>query len=64
METNKYTKFLDGHFVTAKQTGEVQIKMSNDNGKTFIAALYNVLFAPDLCNQLFYIIMLMNLGHT
>ena len=26
--------------------------------------LYNIVFAPDLCNQLFSIITLMNLRHT
>ena len=50
--------------VTAKQTGEVQIKMHDYNGKTFIATLYNLLLAPEFCNQLFSIIILMNLGHT
>ena len=30
----------------------------------FVATLYNVLLAPHLCDQLFSIIMLMNLGHT
>ena len=38
--------------------------MCDDNGKTFIATLYNVLLAPDLGNRLFSIIMLMNSGHT
>ena len=38
--------------------------MCDDNGKTFIATLYNVLLAPDLCDGLFSIIMLMNAGHT
>ena len=38
--------------------------MHDKNGKPFIATLYNVLFSPDLCNQLFSIITLMNLGHT
>ena len=38
--------------------------MPDDNGKPFIATLYNVLFALDLCNRLFSIIALMNLGHT
>ena len=31
---------------------------------TFIATLHNVLLAPDLCNRLFSIITLINLGHT
>ena len=38
--------------------------MHNDNGKTLIATLYNVLLAPELCDILFSIIMLMNAGHT
>ena len=38
--------------------------MFDDNGKSFVATLYNVLLAPDLCNSLFSIITLMNTGHT
>ena len=38
--------------------------MRDDNGKTFIATLYNVLLAPDLCNRFFIIITLMNSGHA
>ena len=38
--------------------------MCDDNGKTFVANLYNVILAPDLCDRLFYIITLMNAGHT
>ena len=38
--------------------------MHNDNGKPFIAILYNVLFDPGLCDKLFSIIALMNLVHT
>ena len=38
--------------------------MCDNNGKTFIATLYNVLLAPDLCTILFSIITLMNAGHT
>ena len=64
METDKYIDVADGNFVTAKQTGEVQIKINGDNGKPFIATLYNVLFAPDLCSQLFSIVTFMNLVHT
>ena len=37
--------------------------MCDDNGKTFIATLYNVLLAPDLCDRLFSIITLINAGH-
>ena len=38
--------------------------MCDNNGKTFIATLYNVLLAPDLCDRLFSIITLMNVGHN
>ena len=38
--------------------------MCNDNGKTFVATLSNVILAPDLCDRLFSIITLMNSGHT
>ena len=38
--------------------------MCDDNGKKFIATLYNVLLAPDLCDKLFSIITLMNAVHT
>ena len=37
--------------------------MCDDNGKTFITTLYNVLLAPDLCDRLFSIIKLMNAVH-
>ena len=63
-ETNKYIEAANGDLVKTKQTGEVQIKMLDDNGKPFIAMLYYILFAPDLCNRLFSIITLMNLEHT
>ena len=62
--TDKYIKVMDGHHVMAKQKGQVQIKMCNENEDTFIAALHTVLLEPDICNNLFSIIMLMNLVHT
>ena len=61
METDKYIKAPDGNLFTSKQTIEVQITMCDNNGKPCIARLYNVLLAPDLCNQLFSVIMLVNL---
>ena len=64
VETDKYIEFLDDHLVTEKQTRGVQIKMCVDDGKPFIATLYNVLIAPDLCDRLFSIITLMSSGHT
>ena len=63
-DTDKFIEIADGHHVTAKQKGSVRIKMCNDNRKKFIATLYNVLLAPDLCDRLFSIITLMNAGHT
>ena len=38
--------------------------MCDDNGNKFVATLYNVLLAPDLCDRLFSIITLINAGHT
>ena len=57
-DTDKYIE------VTVKQKGQVRIQMCDDNGKTFIATLYNILLAPELCDMLFPIITLMNAGHT
>ena len=64
METDKYIEVADGNLVILKQTGEVQIIMHENNWKPFIATLYNVLFAPGLCDQLFSIITLKESGHT
>ena len=63
-DTDKFIEVADGHHVTAKQKGSARIQMCDDNGKTFVATLYNVLLAPDLCDRLFSIITLMNAGHT
>ena len=38
--------------------------MCDNNGKSFIATLHNVLLAPDLCDRLFSIVTLMNSGNT
>ena len=38
--------------------------MCDNNGKTFVATLYNLLLEPDLCHILFSIVTLMNDGHT
>ena len=64
METDKYIEVADGHFIAAKKTREVQIKIRDENGKPFIVTLYNMILAPDSCNRLFSIVTLMNLGHT
>ena len=63
-DTDKYIEVSDGHHVTEKQRGQVQIQMCDDNGKTFVATLYNVLLAPDLCDGLFSIVTLMNAVYT
>ena len=64
VETDKYIEAADGNFITEKKTGEFQIKMRGDNLKPFIATLYNVLLAPDLCDRLFSIITLINSVNT
>ena len=38
--------------------------MCDDNKDPFIATLHNIVLAPDLCDRLFFIITLMNLGNT
>ena len=48
LETDKYIEVANSNFVTAKQTGKVQIEIYDDNGKPFISKLYNMLLAPDL----------------
>ena len=63
-DTDKYIEVADGHHVTARKKGQVQIQVCDDNGKTFIATLYNVLLAPDLDDSLFSIITLMNAVYT
>ena len=59
-DMDKYIKVVDGHHVTAKQKYQVQIKMCDNNGTTFIATLHKVILVPDLCDRLFSIITLMN----
>ena len=58
-DMDKFIEVADGHHVTAKQKGSVRIQMCDNNGKKFVATLYNVLLAPDLCDRLFSIITLM-----
>ena len=41
-DTDKHIEVADGHHVTAKQKGKVQIKMCDNNGNHFIAMLPNV----------------------
>ena len=63
-DTYAHIEIADGHHVTAKQNILVRIKLYNNNSDTFIATLHNVLLAPYICDMLFYIIRLINLGHT
>ena len=63
-ETGKYIEVADGNFITAKKKRIISDKMCGNNIKPFIDMLYNVLFAPDLCDILFYVFMLMNLGNA
>ena len=51
-----YIKIADGHHVTTKQKGQVQIKMCDYNRDTFITTLHNVLLAPDLCDRFFHLL--------
>ena len=52
-DTDKHIEVADRYHVTAKQKGQVQIKMCNDHGDPLIATLHNVLLEPDLCDRLF-----------
>ena len=61
---DKHIEVADGHYVTAKQKGQVRINICDNNGDSFIALLHNLLLAPHLCDRLFSIIMFMNLGHN
>ena len=40
-DTDKYIEVKDGHHITVKQKGKVQIKICDDNGGNFIATLHN-----------------------
>ena len=63
-DTDKYIEVVEGHHFKAKKKWKFQIRMCDDNGDTFIATLTNVILAPYLCNMVFSIITLMNLGHS
>ena len=59
-DTDKQIEVADSHHVTAKQQGQVRIKMSDNTRDPFITTLHNLLLAPDLCDRLFPIITLLN----
>ena len=52
----KRIKVADGHHVTAKQKGNVQIKICGDNRDTSIATLHNVFLAPDFLSGYFQLL--------
>ena len=60
----KNIEVMDGHHVAENKKGQVQIRMCHNNRDPFIATFHNILLAPDLCDGLFSMIMLMYLGHT
>ena len=63
-DTDKHIEVVDGHHVTSKKKGKVQIKMCDYNIDNFIAKLHNAIVAPDQYDRLCYIIMLINVVHT
>ena len=64
VDTDKHIDVAYGHYITVKQKGQVRMKFCDDNIDTLIAALHNILLAPNLRDRLFYIVTLTNLGHT
>ena len=61
-DTDKNIEVTDGNHVTAKQKGQVRIKMCNDHRDPFIATLHNIPLAQNSCDGLLSIITLMNSG--
>ena len=62
--TDKNIGVMNRNHVTAKQKGQVRIRLCDNNGDTFIASLHNVLLETYLCDKWFYIITLMNSWYT
>ena len=52
-DTDKYIEVADENYVMSKKNGQIKIRICEDNGDPFIAALQNVLLAPDLSDGLF-----------
>ena len=61
---DKHVEVADKHHITANKKGQVEIKNCDNTGDNFIVTLHNVLLAPDLCDRLFSIVLLMNSEHT
>ena len=59
-DTDKHIGVADRQHVTAKQKGQVRIKICGNYRDTFISTLQNVILAPNLCSRVFSIITLMN----
>ena len=47
-EAGKYIEVADSHHITAKQEGQVRIKMCDNNWDIFIETLHNILLTTDL----------------
>ena len=54
--TDKQIEVADGHHVTSKQKGQVQIKMCDNHVDPFITTLHNILLATYLCDRFFLFI--------
>ena len=63
-DTDKHIEVAEKHHVTAKQKGQIQIQICDNNGYPFIATLHNVILASDLYNRFSSVTALMNLGQT
>ena len=65
-DSSKLTNWILDSGATSHMTPEFtdSIPGSLEDTDKFIATLYNVLLAPNLCNRLFSIITLMNSGHN
>ena len=63
-DMDKHIEVADRHHVTSKQKVQVWINICDDQGYPLITMLHKVLLAQELCDRLFSIIRLMNLGHT
>ena len=47
-DTDKHIEVADRQHVTAKQKGQVRIKMCDNHGNPFITTLHSVLLSPNL----------------
>ena len=54
VDTDKYIEVADGHHVTAKQKGQVQIKMCDDNKKDIHCKITQCTFSTRLMRQVIF----------